>query len=509
MKTLALALLLALLALASCSTNTQTAGSASVTTNGSIAGKVVDSAGAPAVLAHVYLIRADLDPALAGDSSSWQVQQTDAQGKYEFPSVPVGDYRMVVRTADSTQAAVVSQLTIEAKQGMTVATLPLSAVGSIRIQLSDCPFASGDRFYLPGTDIAKAASAADVQQGFLTFYLVPVGTYAQAMLQPSGTMLQLPLLRNPLVVSGAVAVLHPDFESSLAKPIGFFNVMRPDSIALGGAGGDTVTVTDTTALSAALADGLPRVVLVRGIILGSGTILHPGSNKTLLGVGDSAVFDSIGVTIQHDSNIVIRNILFRRASGEAVIVQDSSAHVWLDHSTFERCSSECLAIKRGSDFVTVSWNHFLRQKSVALVGHSDNNGAMDSTHLSVTFDHNWFEATEGMNPRVRYGTVHVLSNYFDSLTSYGVASTMYAKVMLEGNVFRKVSLPTIIGHTSPIPGDLLQRGNLLESSGAIATNGTGFEPRSLYSYSVDSVATLRSALLLGVGAGKLKSLADR
>jgi pectate lyase len=39
-------------------------------------------------------------------------------------------------------------------------------------------------------------------------------------------------------------------------------------------------------------------------------LIHLGSNKTLVGIGDKAFFNRIGVLIQKKKNIVIRNIRF-------------------------------------------------------------------------------------------------------------------------------------------------------------------------------------------------------
>ncbi|MET8353644.1 MULTISPECIES: pectate lyase family protein [unclassified Micromonospora] len=81
-----------------------------------------------------------------------------------------------------------------------------------------------------------------------------------------------------------------------------------------------------------------------------------------------------------------------------------------------------LDIKRESDFIMVSWNHFHHHSKSALVGHSDNYPA-DLGKLRVTYHHNFFDGTDQRHPRVRFADlVHVLNNYYRNAL-YGIAST--------------------------------------------------------------------------------------
>ena len=81
-----------------------------------------------------------------------------------------------------------------------------------------------------------------------------------------------------------------------------------------------------------------------------------------------------------------------------------------------------------------------------LIGHSDGSAGTDIGHLKVTIHHNFFDGSRQRHPRVRFGEpVHVYNNYFRANELYGVASTMNAGVLVEGNYFENVPYPVLVG----------------------------------------------------------------
>ncbi|MDR7280363.1 GNAT family N-acetyltransferase [Catenuloplanes atrovinosus] len=72
----------------------------------------------------------------------------------------------------------------------------------------------------------------------------------------------------------------------------------------------------------------------------------------------------------------------------------------------------------------------------------------------------------------------------------GVASTMGAGVLVEGNHFENVTRPTAVGYAGSGPGDLVRRDNVFVNSGAPESAGT-VNPIP-YAYSLDLAATVRS-----------------
>ncbi len=231
---------------------------------------------------------------------------------------------------------------------------------------------------------------------------------------------------------------------------------------------------------------------MKGGIAGNGRMIRVGSNKSILGLGEDASLTNLGLAISQDSNIVIRNIHFKSGPGDAISIEESAHHIWVDHNTLENYGDGLLDIKRASDWITVSWNQFLNHKDVGLVGHSDENGVQDTLILHVSFHHNWYTQVQGSAPRVRYGQVHVFNNLYQSLSNYAVASTQFAQVVFEGNDLEDVSKPSLIQHTSDFAGTLSERLNLYVDCGAVQSGGVVFDPATHYSYTLQPVEQVRA-----------------
>jgi pectate lyase len=169
--------------------------------------------------------------------------------------------------------------------------------------------------------------------------------------------------------------------------------------------------------------GIPVQVDEEGSIGGSinstyGEILNLGSNKTLVGLGDKAFFNRIGIMIQKKKNIIIRNIRFTmkdvpisktdenkvvaKRGNEEVILSDpdcisiqadsgvssyedkklqESRNIWIDHCEFYNEDPEVmdskdrydglLDAKNNTFNVTLSWNYFHDHHKGCLIGNSD------------------------------------------------------------------------------------------------------------------------------------------
>lgn len=268
----------------------------------------------------------------------------------------------------------------------------------------------------------------------------------------------------------------------------------------GGAGGSTVTVTNAAQLSDAVGSSSRMIIRVQGTINCAG-MLRVRSDKSILGVGADATIAGCGLNINGDRNVIIRNIHFRDWDDDAVNVQESATNIWVDHNSFTNGYDGAVDIKRGSDFVTVSWNHFYRHDKTMLLGHSDSHTA-DTGHLRVTYHHNFFDGTNTRHPRVRFGNpVHVFNNYYRDNREYGVASTMGAGVLVEGNYFENVANPTHVGYAASGPGNLVFRDNTLVNSGTPETAGS--VANIPYAYQLDNSRDVRSIVPAGAGAGRI------
>ncbi|MFD1146154.1 pectate lyase family protein [Saccharothrix hoggarensis] len=270
----------------------------------------------------------------------------------------------------------------------------------------------------------------------------------------------------------------------------------------GGAGGPVVTVRDTETFLDYCDRNEPYVIQVDGIMqFSSKQALR--SNKTVIGLPGAEIRGG-GLDMYRRQNVIIRNLRFTGADDDAISVQQSSHHIWIDHCDFSGGADGLIDIVRGADFITVSWNHFHHHSKTALLGHSDSNASQDTGKLRVTFHHNYFDGTAQRHPRVRFGEpIHVYNNYFRDNALYGVASTMNAGVLVEANHFENVPHPIYSGYDASGPGRVVERDNVYVNSGTPQTLGTVVEPRTYYAYTPDNPSTLPSTIPAGVGVGPI------
>jgi pectate lyase len=284
----------------------------------------------------------------------------------------------------------------------------------------------------------------------------------------------------------------------------------------GGAGGATVTVSTWADLRTQAQAAGTRTILVNGMLSGSGTI-EVTANKTIQGVGANSGISGTTLNIEdmHPANVIIQNLNIRGVPGGDAIQIENATHIWIDHNTMSSTIESdvdfydgMVDITHAGDYITVSWNILRNHWKNSLVGHSDGNSGEDVGHLRITYHHNWFDRTFERNPRVRFGeTVHVYNNYYSNIdnntSSYGIASTMNAGVLVEGNVFENVvqACWSASGYADSDPGRLVARDNLLTASGPCETNGS--VAAVPYAYTAQSSATVKSSVTAGAGAGKL------
>ncbi|MFE2754698.1 polysaccharide lyase family 1 protein [Actinosynnema sp. NPDC059335] len=268
----------------------------------------------------------------------------------------------------------------------------------------------------------------------------------------------------------------------------------------GGAGGGTVTVSDATAFANAAKSTTTQTIRVSGTITLS-SMTKVASNKTIIGIGTGSTIAGHGLNVANASNVIIRNLNFRDWADDAINVQYST-RVWIDHNSLRNGYDGAIDIKRASDCVTVSWNKISSHDKTMLLGHDDGNGGEDRGKLRVSYHHNWFDGTNQRHPRVRFGNpVHVYNNYYGGVTSYGVASTMEAGVLVECNYFENTRDPFHRGEGSSPAGSLVARNNHMVGSGS---GDQGGSVKSIpYSYVLDSCSGVKSVVQSGAGVGKV------
>lgn len=155
-------------------------------------------------------------------------------------------------------------------------------------------------------------------------------------------------------------------------------------------------------------------------------------------------------SIKSCSNIIIRNIDFAGpgsidvGGSDLVSILNSAHHVWVDHCQFTDGMDGNFDITKEADFVTVSWCVFKYTKrsydhqNTNLIGGGDSS-TQDEDNLNVTFVNNiWGEGCEARMPMARFGTIHLLNNYYNCAgCGSSVNPRINSEFLIENNYFEK------------------------------------------------------------------------
>ena len=329
---------------------------------------------------------------------------------------------------------------------------------------------------------------------------------------------------------------------------------------------DSVVVRTPAQLRAALArkDTASRIIGVKGIIdMSEGRpyastadpaergLVRLRSNTTLIGLGADAGFVNAHVQVSKVSQVIIRNLSLRNpcdvapvwdpkdgASGnwnaqfDAISIVDSH-HVWVDHNSFtdapmldnlqpvengkhKQCHDGALDIREGSDFVTVSYNHFALHQKNMLIGASDQAHG-DTGHLRVTLSNNLFENIASRAPRVRFGQVHLFNNYHVGdrkhpvyKYEYGVGVAKQARIVSHANAFDIAGARSCVDAVRPFETDTADAGlftdtGSLLNGAALAPCGQAATPAWTvpYPFAPRPAEAVRAHVLASAGAGKI------
>jgi pectate lyase len=218
----------------------------------------------------------------------------------------------------------------------------------------------------------------------------------------------------------------------------------------GGALGDTVEALTINDLKTYLGDADPHVVKFSGAFVGPDTLMVK-SNKTLLGIDNTAHLRNIEVRLNQVRNVIIRNIAVSHVHPkDAIGINDKSKNIFIDHCEFysQRGDNDgdgvsgteadkdwfdgLLDIKNESSFITVAWSIFHDHYKVCLMASNDEASA-DSV-ARITFHHNYFYNCESRLPLIRFGKAHIFNNYYKDCHN-AINSRMGAWVRVENNYF--------------------------------------------------------------------------
>ena len=171
-------------------------------------------------------------------------------------------------------------------------------------------------------------------------------------------------------------------------------------------------------------------------------VISVKSNKTIIGGGKGAHLDSLGLDINGQQNIIIRNLRITKADPDAIAFRDTH-HVWVDHCDLSSQKEErdendgLLDFTYGSSYLTVSWCRFHDHDKTSICSSGTRN-ISDYGRQRVTYHHNAFINCTQRNPRIGYGLGHIFNDYNQDNSSYAIGMFARAVVNVENCYFKNV-----------------------------------------------------------------------
>ena len=182
------------------------------------------------------------------------------------------------------------------------------------------------------------------------------------------------------------------------------------------------------------------------------------SNKTLEGLGPNSRLLGVSFSLNNVSNVIIRNLAIEQVNpglieaGDAISMSNTH-HIWLDHLRTSMISDGHVDMYNSRN-ITMSWNHFSGENPLVCGGkHSYVNLIYENSQ--VTFHHNYWDKTDGRNPKVgKKSQVHLFNNLWKDVKSYSVSVSDQSEAKIEGDYFENASQPHHLESNGLIDADL-------------------------------------------------------
>ena len=193
------------------------------------------------------------------------------------------------------------------------------------------------------------------------------------------------------------------------------------------------------------------------------------SNITIEGVGENAGIFQWGFTFKGSSSIEVKNLTFDSYTEDACSAEgtvDSTTlegfkegHIWIHNNTFKKGLNRWDVSddqdKKDGDgatdfkklaYVTVAYNHYIKNHKTGLVGGSDTQHT-----AALTFHHNFYDECQSRLPFARQANMHMYNNYYYASTGNNMQIYAGAYAFIENCYFKNVGKTYIFSNTQGQP----------------------------------------------------------
>lgn len=254
-----------------------------------------------------------------------------------------------------------------------------------------------------------------------------------------------------LFIATMLAGILPSGMRAQCGPVGFANYSDMGlQGTTGGKGGKIVHVTTRDDFARYAGAAEPYIIILDADLKGhydysttpkqKHDVISVNSNKTIIGGGNGAHLDSLGLDMKNVSNIIIRNLRITKADPDALAFRNTH-HVWVDHCDLSSQKEErdendgLLDFTYGSTYLTVSWCKFHDHDKSSICSSGTRNIA-DHGRQRVTYHHNAFINCTQRNPRIGYGLGHIFNDYNQDNSLYAIGMFARATVNVENCYFK-------------------------------------------------------------------------
>ena len=284
-----------------------------------------------------------------------------------------------------------------------------------------------------------------------------------------------------------------------------------------------MTATTYAQLKMFAESATPYVILVQGTISNgaNGGQINVKSDKSIVGVGTTALLSGVGLNISSANNIIVQNMRITMTGvttrvdtagvysstgdeglpqilvngGDAISIQGTSKNIWIDHCEF---FSEDPAVQTNIDLYD-GLIDTKAQTEVGLVGASDTDLFADR---KITYHHNYYRNTKLRMPMYRGATGHFFNNYLVGATD---ASEIRAGTCLrmEKNYYEALHFSIYTPSDSPGMTERIDNIEVSRTARAYPANCVADIPYVYSNVLTSTTADVKTVVPAGAGVGKL------